>query len=126
MRIVASSGVARCSLKLGNIRQGIKIAMEVGVNSLFSECGDILEDQKQYQEAADMHIKANEYERAAFIYTKHIIRLDKNKISEAAKILERVKNDQLNIAFAKACFAAGRYQEAMEAYKRAKDNDKVA
>ena len=39
--------------------------------------------------------------------------------------MEKVKNDQLNASFAKACVSCGRYQEAVRAYERASDIDKV-
>jgi tetratricopeptide (TPR) repeat protein len=71
-------------------------------------------------------IAGEQYEHAAFIYTKYLVKNDKSKIDEAAKILEKVSNDQINSTFAKACVAAGRYQEAAKAYERAKDMDKVA
>jgi WD repeat-containing protein 19 len=39
--------------------------------------------------------------------------------------MEKVNNDQLNAAFAKACVGAGRFEEAARAYERANDMDKV-
>ena len=72
-----------------------------------------------------MYIKGEQYERAADMYIKYLIKGDKNKISEAAVIMEKVKNDQLNASFAKACVSCGRYQEAVRAYERANDIDKV-
>ena len=89
------------------------------------DAGEILEHQKQYAEAAAMYIKGEQYERAADMYIKYLIKGDKNKISEAAVIMEKVKNDQLNASFAKACVSCGRYQEAVRAYERANDIDKV-
>ena len=109
----------------GNIRQGIKSANDINDIELYQECGDILEQQKQYQEAAEIHLKANQYERAAFIFIKYLAKTDKSKINETAKILENVRNDQLNIGFAKLCIGFNRYDVAMEAYMRAKDLDKV-
>jgi tetratricopeptide (TPR) repeat protein len=73
-----------------------------------------------------MYIKGEQYERAADMYIRHLIKGDKNKITEAAVIMEKVKNDQLNSSFAKACVSCGRYQEAVKAYERANDIDKVS
>ena len=73
-----------------------------------------------------MYIKGEQYERAADMYTRHLIKGDKSKITEAAVIMEKVQNDQLNSSFAKACVACGRYQEAVRAYERANDIDKVS
>ena len=92
---------------------------------LFADSGEILEQQKQYAEAASMYIKGEQYERAADMYTRHLIKGDKSKITEAALIMEKVQNDQLNSSFAKACVSCGRYQEAVKAYERANDIDKV-
>ena len=93
---------------------------------LFADSGEILEQQKQYAEAAAMYIKGEQYERAADMYIRHLIKGDKNKITEAAAIMEKVQNDQLNSSFAKACMSCGRYQEAVRAYDRANDIDKVS
>lgn len=125
VRESVESGLCRCELRLGNLRKGIKLAYELNVTSLFQECGDILEQQKQYSEAADLHLKAMDFERAAFIYTKNIARSDPSRIKEAAAVLAKVSNDQLNIAFAKLCIIAGDYVEAMHAYSRANDFEKV-
>jgi WD repeat-containing protein 19 len=123
--LLGMSGVARCNLRLGNIRQGIRLANELDDQQLFIDCGGILELSKQYSEAAAMYIKGQQNEKAALIYTKYLIKNDKGRISEAAVIMQKVDNDNLNSAFAKACVAAGRFEDALKAYERAKDVDKV-
>jgi WD repeat-containing protein 19 len=122
----ALMGIARCNLRLGNYRQGLRIANEHGDKTLFVECGDILQQQKQYAEAAVMHIKGEQFEKAAYVYTKYLIKADKTRINEAASLMDKVQNDQLNSNFAKVCAAAGRYDEAAKAYERAKDYDMVS
>ncbi len=72
-----------------------------------------------------MFVKAAQFEKAALIYTKYLIKSDKTRITEAAAILEKVDNDALNSAFGKACVAAGRYDDALRAFQRASDWDKV-
>mmetsp|Transcript_23630 Transcript_23630/g.32414 ORF Transcript_23630/g.32414 Transcript_23630/m.32414 type:complete len:1528 (-) Transcript_23630:123-4706(-) len=121
----ANIGVARCNLRLGNIRQGIRLANELDDQQLFIDSGDILEQQKQYSEAAAMYIKGLQYEKAARIYIKNLIKNDKSRITEVAAIMSKVDNDNLNSNFAKACVGAGRYEDAVKAYERAKDMDKV-
>jgi WD repeat-containing protein 19 len=120
----AMMGIARCTMRLGNIRQGIRLANQLNDTQLFIDCGDILEQQKQYSEAASLYINASQYEKAARIYTKYLIK-DKSRITEAAVIMQKVDNDHLNSDFAKACEAIGRYEDAAKAYERAKDFDKV-
>jgi len=122
---LAMMGVARCHLRSGNTRQGLRLCQELDSTVLNTEAGDILEQNKQFSEAAACFIKAQQFERAAYIYTKHLIRSDKGRIAEAVAVMEKVHNDQINSAFAKACVAAGRYSEACQAYERAKDLDKV-
>lgn len=123
---VAMMGLARCQLRMGNVRQGIRMANELDDHQLFLDAGRILEQLKQYQEAAAMYVKAQQYEQAGAIYTKHLIKNDKARISEAAVILEKVDNDALNASFGKACVAAGRFEDALKAFKRANDWDKVS
>lgn len=125
LEIVAMSGIARCQLRLGNIRQGLRLINDMNDTALFIECGDILEQQKQYSEAASIYLKAKQYDKVAFIYTKYLIKNDKNRIADIAPIMEEVKNDQLNSTYAKICASVGRYDEAAKAYTRAKDTDKV-
>lgn len=119
------AGVARCNLRLGNLRQGVRLVQDLGDSQLYIECGHILEQQKQYSEAATMHLKADNFERAAEIFTNYLIISDKTRIPEASGILEKVKNMQLNSKFAKVCASCGKYGEAAAAYKRAQDWDKV-
>jgi WD repeat-containing protein 19 len=121
----AMIGVSRCNVRLGNFRQGIRMANDLEDKQLYADCGEILEQQKQYSEAATMYVKGEQYEKAAIIYTKYLIKGDKGRITEAAGIMEKVQNDQLNSDFAKACVVCQRYPEAVRAYERAKDLDKV-
>lgn len=121
----AMMGIARGQIRVGNIRQGIRMANELDDMQLFEDAGTILEQQKQYSEAASMFVKCKQFEKAALIYTKYLIKNDKGRISEAAVIMDKVDNDALNSAFAKACVAAGRYEDALKAYRRAHDTDKV-
>jgi len=97
----ARKGLVRCNIRLGNTRVGLKQAHEIQDAQLYADCAEILEEQKQYAEAAAMYIKGEKYEAAADLYTKHLIKADKTKIAEAAEIMEKVQNDQLNASFAK-------------------------
>jgi WD repeat-containing protein 19 len=123
---VCMAGIARCNLRLGNLRQGIRLVQDLADPQLYTECGQILEQQKQYSEAAVMHLKAQNYDRAAEIFTNHLIVADKGRIAEAASILEKATNMQLNSKFAKVCATCGKYAEAAAAYERAQDWDKVS
>ena len=122
---VAKAGIARCNLRLGNTRQGVRLANELNNKELYGDCAEILEQHKQYADAANMYLQAERYERAALIFIKQIIPNDKSRIGEAAAIMEKVNNDHINATFAKLCVTAGKYEEAAKAYTRAKDMDKV-
>jgi WD repeat-containing protein 19 len=117
----AEMGIARCNLRMGNIGQGIRYANEMDDQQLYEDAGDLLEQQKQYHEAVKMFVKCNLLERAAFIYTKYIIVSDKSRIQEATDIMEKIHNDQINSAFAKACVGMKQYAIAARAYMRAKE-----
>ena len=95
LKELARMGLVRCNLRLANTREGLKQANELNDVQLFADCAEILELQKQFSEAAAMYIKGEKFEQAADIYTKHLIKLDKNKIAEAAAIMDRVQNDQV-------------------------------
>jgi WD repeat-containing protein 19 len=122
---VAMTGVARCQLRLGNIRQGIRLANELSEQALFIDCGAILEQQKQYSEAATMFVKAKHFEKAAQIYIQFLLKNDKTRIAEAVPIMEQVENNALSTAFGKVCAQASRFDDALKAYRRANDLDKV-
>ena len=105
----ARKGLVRCNIRLGNTRVGLKQAHEIQDTQLYADCAEILEEQKQYAEAAAMYIKGEKYEAAADLYTKHLIKADKSKIAEAAEIMEKVQNDQLNASFAKVGWPAWKH-----------------
>ena len=112
-------------MRLGNLRQGIRLCDEFKSRELYIECGDILEKQKQYAEAVALFIKAEEFEKAGYVYVNHLIKIDSSCIVEASKVMARVTNGHLNSSFGKACMAVKRYNDAVAAYERAKDYDKV-
>lgn len=124
LKKAGKAGVAKCELRLGQITKGISLALDIQDKSFWSECGDILVQQKQYSDATKLLIKAEEYAKVATIYNKFLLK-DKSRITEAALIMKKVQNDSLNSAFGKICVAAGRYEEAAQSYERAKDLDKV-
>jgi WD repeat-containing protein 19 len=72
LAISATMGVARCNLRLGNVRQGIRLATELQDKQLYADSGEILEQQKLYSEAAAMYINGELYEKAADMYTRYI------------------------------------------------------
>ena len=72
LRKTCRSGIARTSLRLGGLRQGSKIALELKDSQLCKECGGILESMKQYQEAAAL-FEAGDHVRLIFISIHFIL-----------------------------------------------------
>ena len=66
----ASGGVARCSIRMGDLRRGIQLAMNNPAKSLKRECAEILEKMKQFKEAGDLFIKGEFWEKGAASYLK--------------------------------------------------------
>jgi WD repeat-containing protein 19 len=122
---MAMMGISRCNLRQGDMRRGMRLANEIDSRPLFEDCGDILETQKQYSDAANMYLKAQQFDRAGSMFTRYLIKTDSGRIDEASEIMAKVSNDNLNSAFAKLCVLAGRHDVAVVAYRRAKDMDKV-
>lgn len=80
-RIVScTAGIARCSLLTGDLRRGVAIAKESQNTTLCAECGEILENMNQKQDAANLYELAREYEKAAQIY------IASQKFTQAAQV----------------------------------------
>lgn len=51
-------------IRLGDITRGLKLATSSNSKQLCRECGDILENMKQFQDAALMFEKGEQFEKA--------------------------------------------------------------
>lgn len=67
---LASAGVARCSIRMGDLRRGIQLATSHSNKTLKKDCGEILEKMKQYSQAGKLYLKGEFWERAAAAYLK--------------------------------------------------------
>ncbi len=64
-------GVARMSLRCGDLRRGLEICKELKNNrALQRDCADILEAMKQNSEAASLYEAAGYHDKAAYLYIK--------------------------------------------------------
>jgi len=106
--------------------KGVRLTVELNDKALFTECAEILRQQKHFLEAAQLYLKAENYDKAGEIYANNIIINDRSRIGEAALVMEKVQNDSVNTTFAEFCKKSGKYEEAAKAYTRAKDLDKVS
>lgn len=113
------AGVARCTLRLGDLRRGISYVKEANDKALCSDCAAILESMSQYSEAASLYEIAEKYEKAAAIYVKRL------NLQQAAAIMDKVSLPKLHSQYAKACETAGKFEEAVKAYESANDMDSI-
>ncbi|XP_043247202.1 WD repeat-containing protein 19-like isoform X3 [Amphibalanus amphitrite] len=112
-------GIARCSIRCGDIRKGVQLAANSPSKLLKKECAEILEGMKQYNEAAVLFEKAGLYDRAAQMYIKL---KNWNKVAE---LLPQVQSLKIHSQYAKAREAEGKYKEALAAYETAREYDSM-
>nr|CAD7410647.1 unnamed protein product [Timema poppensis] len=118
--IQCRAGVARTSIRCGDIRRGVTMAADASSSrTLKKECGDILESMKQLNDAAMLYEKGQYFDKAASTY----IRL-KNWV-KVGELLHNITSSKIHLQYAKAKEADGKYQEAAEAYMTARDFDSV-
>ncbi|XP_025088691.1 WD repeat-containing protein 19-like isoform X2 [Pomacea canaliculata] len=116
---VCAAGIARVSIRLGDIRKGVSLAMKMPSRILKKECAAILESMKQWTEAAVLYEQGQYYDKAAFVYIR-----GKNW-SKVGELQSKITSLKIHAQYAKAKEADGRYKEAAEAYKMAKEWDNV-
>jgi WD repeat-containing protein 19 len=116
---VCMAGIARTTLRLGDLRRGMRLALESNDEQLCRDCGAILESLKQFTDAAQLYEKGENYDKAAQIY---IMVAD---LGKAGPLMTKVKTPKLHLLYAKAKEKAGDYQTAAQAYEVARDQDSV-
>lgn len=113
------AGIARTTLRVGNIPKGVALAIDSCDQALCKECADILVSTKQFADAATLYEKAGEFEEAASIYIKA-----KNFVA-AQPLLEKISAPRLHLQFAKAKEAEKDYRTALAEYEKGNDMDSV-
>eukprot|EP00667_Euglena_gracilis_P000484 EG_transcript_484 len=114
------AGIARMTIRLGDLRRGFGLAMESEDRDLCLECAQIFEEMKQWNDAAALYERADLPDKAAMIYI-----LETKSLSAAAKLMPRIKSPKIFVLFAKAKEKEGSFKEAKEAYDKAGDMDSV-
>ncbi|CAH8850820.1 unnamed protein product [Trichobilharzia szidati] len=113
---LCNAGIARNAIRLGDLKRGIELSSKSGNPNLQKECADILEQYKQWQEAANLYELAGCYESAV------IVNLKCKNYKKAGELLMYVTNaPRLHLQYAKAREADGAYKEAVTAYEAAND-----
>jgi len=114
-----SAGIARCTLRLGDLRRGIALVKEARSERLSRECAAILQNMSQHVEAAAMYEAGEYFEKAAAIY------IEQHNFTAAAAIMHKVNLPKLHLQYAKACESAEKFLQAAAAYESAGDMDSV-
>ncbi|GFN82173.1 WD repeat-containing protein 19-like [Plakobranchus ocellatus] len=116
---VCAAGIARMSIRVGDIRRGVSMASKMPSKILKKECAAILESMKQWAEAAQLYEQGQYYDKAASVYIR-----GKNW-GKVGELLNKITSPKIHAQYAKAKEADGRYKEAADAYKMAKEWDNV-
>uniref|UniRef100_A0A8C5I6Y2 WD repeat-containing protein 19 n=1 Tax=Gouania willdenowi TaxID=441366 RepID=A0A8C5I6Y2_GOUWI len=113
------AGVARMSIRMGDIRRGVAQAIQHQSRVLKKDCGAILESMKQYSEAAQLYEKGQYFDKAASVYIRC------KNWAKVGELLPNVSSPKIHLQYAKAKEADGKYKDAAQAYESAKDWDNV-
>ncbi|OQR75032.1 WD repeat-containing protein 19-like [Tropilaelaps mercedesae] len=112
-------GIARTSVRCGDSRKGVEMALKIGDRGLLKECASILETNKQTLEAAVLFEKAKYFEKAAALYVKA------KSWGKVGELLPHVTSNAVLLQYGKFKESEGSYKEALEAYEQAKDYDSI-
>ncbi|GBG32352.1 WD repeat-containing protein 19 [Hondaea fermentalgiana] len=116
---LCAAGIARMTLRAGNIPKGVALALDLDDPVVSRECAEILVASKQFPDAATLFEKAGEFEEAASIYIKA------KNYSAAQPLLDQVTAPRLHLQLAKAKEAEKDFRTAAEEYEKGKDIDSV-
>jgi WD repeat-containing protein 19 len=111
----ASAGIARCTLKCGDVRAGAALALGLGDAQLCRECGGMAESVGAIADAASLYRAGGAYDKAAELYLRI------GAIKSCEPLLERVGSLRLQCSFGAALEKEGNYLGAALAYERGRD-----
>ncbi|RWS31867.1 hypothetical protein B4U80_10810 [Leptotrombidium deliense] len=117
---LCEAGIARNSLRTGNVRKGIEYAMkyEHSNQQLFIECAAILEQQKLYSDAALMYEHGKQYNKAIELY---LLLKQMQKVEQLIGKINLLENKELITTYAKYKEQSKQYKDAIELYKSIND-----
>lgn len=113
------AGLARNSIRTGDVNRGFKIAMDLQDPQVKVDCAQVCEQVKSFSEAAQLYHKAGQLEKAASLYIKM------KKWKEAGELMDVITTPKLLIQLAKAREIEGNFKEAEMAYEKAGDFENV-
>jgi WD repeat-containing protein 19 len=113
------AGIARTSIKMGDVSRGFNIASELTEKNLVIDIAGVCEQMKQFPESAKLYEKADMVEKAASIY------IQIGYLKQAAPLIGKITAPNILIMLAKAKEAEGALKEAEKAYERANDWESI-
>ncbi|VDM60035.1 unnamed protein product [Angiostrongylus costaricensis] len=116
---ICQSGLARMSVRTGDVRKGIRLARDLHGRAVKRDCALILEQLKQYGEAADLYELGQFYDRAAAVCLKA------KAWGKVSELLPKVRSPKIHAQYGKVMEAEKRYKEAAIAYRNARDYDNL-
>ncbi len=84
------------SLRCGSVREGVQICREVGHRTLTRECAEILEQMKQFSDAAALYEAGAYYDKAAYLYIKL------KNWAKIGELLPNISSPKIQLQYAKA------------------------
>ncbi|XP_038213665.1 WD repeat-containing protein 19 [Zerene cesonia] len=110
------AGIARMSIRCGDIMRGVTTAMKYSHDvNLLKDCAMLLEEEKQYSHAAALYDHAGNTEKAASLYIKL-----KSWLKVEA-LIPKINSPSIHLQYARAKEAEGRYADALKSYLKAQD-----
>ncbi|KAL3692410.1 hypothetical protein R1sor_006061 [Riccia sorocarpa] len=114
-RAVAKAGIARTSVRLGDIWKGKHLVTECSDSLLYRECAKMLEGLNLHEDAAELYVLDGQVEKAIGIY------LDMKNFPKTHSLLEKTESPKCYAKYARALEAERKLPEAAAAYVKAED-----
>ncbi|VDK67285.1 unnamed protein product, partial [Onchocerca ochengi] len=116
---ICNSGIARMCVRLGDIRKGIEIAASLEGRAVKRDCAIMLEQLKQYTDAAYLYELGHFYDRAAAVSLKA------KNWTKVGSLLPKVHSPKIHSAYGRVMEGEEKYKQAAIAYKNARDYDNL-
>jgi WD repeat-containing protein 19 len=100
------AGIARTSIKMGDMQRGFSLASEINDKNLIIEIAGVCEQMKQWTEAAKLYQKGGLVEKAASIY------IQLKMFTEANPLIDKISSPAILVLFAKAKETTERLKES--------------
>ncbi|GMS90421.1 hypothetical protein PENTCL1PPCAC_12596, partial [Pristionchus entomophagus] len=116
---ICRSGIARMAIRTGDLRRGFDLARQLNGRIVKRDCAIILEELRQYSDAAVLFEQGRYYDRAAAVCLKA-----KNWV-KVADLLPNVRSPKIHSQYGRVMEADQKYKQAAIAYKNARDYDNL-